>query len=81
MLGHECEPQARRGELVSQPVSEGPSLATSTDSSLVSTSHSLDCLCGSPCKGSACNARDLGSILGWEDPLEKGRATHFSILA
>ena len=28
-------------------------------------------------KESACNAGDLG----WEDPLEKGKATHFSILA
>ena len=24
---------------------------------------------------------DLGSILGWEDPLEEGMATHSSILA
>ena len=32
-------------------------------------------------KLSACNAGDLGSILGWEDPLEKGKATHSSILA
>ena len=27
---------------------------------------------GSVDKESACNAGDLGSILGWEDPLEKG---------
>ena len=27
------------------------------------------------------NAGDPGLILGWEDPLEKGKATHFSILA
>ena len=33
-------------------------------------------------KESACNARDLGSSsLGWEDLLEKGKATHSSILA
>ena len=32
-------------------------------------------------KESACNAVDLGSILGQEDPLEKGMATHSSILA
>ena len=32
-------------------------------------------------KESACNGEDLGSILGWEDPLEKGMATHSSILA
>ena len=32
-------------------------------------------------KESACNPRDLGLILGWEDPLEKGMATHSSILA
>ena len=32
-------------------------------------------------KESAYNARDLGSILGWEDPLEKGKDNHSSILA
>ena len=32
-------------------------------------------------KESACNAGDMCSILGWEDPLEKGMATHTSILA
>ena len=32
-------------------------------------------------KESTCNAGDLGSVLGWEDPLEKGMATHCSILA
>ena len=37
---------------------------------------------GSPTgEESTCNAGDLGSILGWEDPLEKGMATHSSILA
>ena len=30
--------------------------------------------------GSACNARDLALILGWEDSLEKGMATESSIL-
>ena len=39
---------------------------------------------GFPCctvdKESACNAGDLGSILGCEDPLEKGTVTHSSIL-
>ena len=35
--------------------------------------------CGSAGKESACNVGDLG--LGWEDPLEKGKATHSSILA
>ena len=45
------------------------------------------CFLGLPrwCSGkeSACNAGDLGeagSILGWEDPLEKKMATHSSIL-
>ena len=28
-----------------------------------------------------CNAKDLGSILGWEDPLEKRLSTHSSIPA
>ena len=32
---------------------------------------------GSAGKESTCNAGDLG----WEDPLEKGKATHYSILA
>ena len=27
------------------------------------------------------DARDVGSVLGWEDPLEKSMATHSSILA
>ena len=36
---------------------------------------------GSDFKESACSAGDLGSILGWEDPLEEGMATHSSILA
>ena len=35
---------------------------------------------GSDCKESACNAGDL-PLLGQEDSLEKGRATHSSILA
>ena len=37
--------------------------------------------CGSVGKESACSAGDLGSILVWEDRLEKEKATHFSILA
>ena len=36
---------------------------------------------GSAGKESACNVGDLGSIPGWEDPLEEGMATHSSILA
>ena len=36
---------------------------------------------GSDGKGSACSAGDLGLIPGLEDPLEKGMATCFSILA
>ena len=32
-------------------------------------------------KESACNAGELGSIPGWEDPLEKEMATHCSVLA
>ena len=35
---------------------------------------------GSAGRESAYNAGDLGSILGWEDPLEKRKATHSSIL-
>ena len=36
---------------------------------------------GSDSKESACSVGDLGSILGWEDPLEEGMATQSSILA
>ena len=36
---------------------------------------------GSGGKESACQCRDAGSIPSWEDPLEKGMATHSSILA
>ena len=37
---------------------------------------------GSAGKENICNEGDLGSITGlWEDPLEKGTTTHFSILA
>ena len=32
-------------------------------------------------KESACDVGDLGSVLGWKDPLEKGMATHSIILA
>ena len=37
--------------------------------------------CGSAGKESTYNVGDLGSIPGLEDPLEKGKATHSSILA
>ena len=36
---------------------------------------------GSDGKESVCNAGDPGSMLSWEDPLEKEMATHSSILA
>ena len=36
---------------------------------------------GSDGKESTCNAGDLSSILCWEDPLVKGKATHSIILA
>ena len=37
--------------------------------------------CGSVGGESACSVGDLGLILGWEDLLEEGMATHSSILA
>ena len=42
---------------------------------------SMDFPGGSNSKESACNVGDLGSIPGQEEPLEKGMATHSSILA
>ena len=41
----------------------------------------LGFLGGSNGKESAYNAGDMGSILGWEYPLEEGMTTHSSILA
>ena len=43
--------------------------------------HALGFSDGSAGKESACNAGDLDRSLGWEDPLEEGKATHSSILA
>ena len=37
--------------------------------------------CHSDREQSACNAGGLGLIPSWEDPLEKGLETYFSILA
>ena len=37
--------------------------------------------CGSAGKESDCSVGDLDSVPGWEDHLEKGKATHSSILA
>ena len=37
--------------------------------------------CGSAGKESTCNAETWVQSLGWEDPLEKGKATHSSIQA
>ena len=37
--------------------------------------------CGSAGKESACNAETWVQPLGWEGPLEKGKATHSSVLA
>ena len=36
---------------------------------------------GSDGKESACNSGDIGSVMGPEEPLEKGMVTHSSILA
>ena len=36
---------------------------------------------GSDGKESTCQAGDVGSILGWEDPLEKEMVTYCNILA
>ena len=46
--------------------------------------HRMDAQYSSDCKESACNAGDtgdMGSIPSGEDSLEKGMATHSSILA
>ena len=48
---------------------------------MIPTPVSLGFPCGSAGKEPTCSAGDLGSILGWEDPLGKGRATNSSTLA
>ena len=42
---------------------------------------SLEALVVKNLPASARDIRDMGSILGWEDPLEKGMAIHSSIHA
>ena len=46
-----------------------------------SSNESKDFPGGSDSEESACNEGDLGSIPGWENPLEEGIAIHSSILA
>ena len=48
---------------------------------LAHTGDILTNISGSADEESACNAGDLGSTLGWEDLLKKGKATQSSILA
>ena len=48
---------------------------------LAQFSAALGFPCGSAGKESACNVGDLGRSLGREDPLEKEKANHSSILA
>ena len=67
----------------SQPQGEADILCTKT-LSLFNSLMAESFPCGSAGKESACNVGDLGSIpgsLGWEDLLEKGKATHSSVLA
>ena len=47
----------------------------------VRTVTELNCNDRSTGKESTYNKGDLVQSLGWEDPLEKGKATHSSILA
>ena len=49
--------------------------------SLTTSSYPLGFPGGSDGKESAYSVGDLGLIPGWKDPLEKGTATHSSILA
>ena len=59
----------------------GPGMTPLAFIHLIFTQISWGFPCGSDCKESACIAGHLGSILGWEDPLKKGMATHSSSLA
>ena len=74
------------GGLPSQRVSQDESLSPRGLSFMLKSSilshlshHPLGFPGGSGCKGSPCNAGDWVWSLGWEDPVEKGMATHSSI--
>ena len=79
----------RRASLVAQLVKNLPAMQGSWFDSLVGKIHWRRNRLptpvfsgfpgGSAGKESACNVGDLGSIAGWEDPLEKEMATHSSI--
>ena len=71
----------RRLDLEQAGVTARENLGLSGQLSLPACMHHLGFLGGSDVKESACNARDLGSIPGWEDPLEEGMAIHSGILA
>ena len=58
-----------------------PGMGRSTGEESLPTPVFLGFPDGSAGKESACNAGDLGQSLDWEEPLEKGKATHCSILA
>ena len=58
-----------------------PGLGRSAGEGRLPTLLFLGFLCGSAGKESTCNAGDWVQSLHWEDPLEKGMATHSSILA
>ena len=47
----------------------------------IPTPVSLGFPCGSAGKEPTCNVGEWVQSMGWEDPLEKGKATHSSILA
>ena len=79
---------AIRMSLVAQLVKNPPAMQETSvrflgrEDPLEKATHSsiLGLPCGSASKESTCNVGDLGSILSCEDPLEKGKATHSSIL-
>ena len=60
----------------------GDNRAQHSISYLLCSRHCTGFLCGSAGKESACNQETWVRSLGWEDPLEKGKATqNSSILA
>ena len=60
---------------------EDPSLIPGLGRDRVPTPGFLGFPCGSAGKESTCNVETWVRSMGWEDPLEKGKATHSSVLA
>ena len=67
------------GKLLFQEACNFPTFIHSMNTQNVSSTVGLPS--GTVVKNTPANAGDMGSLLGWEDPMEEEMATHSSILA